>query len=129
MRRAVEEAYRELTGDDPTFVFSGWGAQLDEGERAVVEDREPEYLRTMWLEAQLNALRIRLREGDPLPPWSWPQWISMVVIKLGHAAMFLGDDDVTGGSQDLAMKSLLAVAAAALDAIEALETAQGSTQA
>lgn len=41
MRRAVEEAYYELTGEWPKFIFSGWGAELDEYERAVVEDRPP----------------------------------------------------------------------------------------
>lgn len=41
MREAVERAYREITGEDPKFIFSGWGAELDEGERAVVENRLP----------------------------------------------------------------------------------------
>jgi hypothetical protein len=41
MREAVEEAYRRVTGRDPDFVFSGWGAELTEAERAVVEDRLP----------------------------------------------------------------------------------------
>jgi len=41
MREAVRRAYRNLTGREPCFIFSGWGAELDECERAVVEDREP----------------------------------------------------------------------------------------
>ena len=41
MRQAVEKAYEELTGEKPVFNFSGWGAELDEAERAVVEDRLP----------------------------------------------------------------------------------------
>lgn len=41
MRAAVERAYRELTGEEATFVFSGWGAELTEPERAVLEDRIP----------------------------------------------------------------------------------------
>lgn len=41
MRDAVEAAYRHLTGEHNTFCFSGWGAELDESERAVVENREP----------------------------------------------------------------------------------------
>lgn len=41
MREAVERAYFELTGEDPVFLFSGWGAELTESERAVVEDRLP----------------------------------------------------------------------------------------
>lgn len=39
MRLAVERAYRELTGKDADFNFSGWGGKLDEHERAVVERR------------------------------------------------------------------------------------------
>lgn len=41
MRQAVVRAYREITGTEPEFIFSGWGAELTEPERAVVEDREP----------------------------------------------------------------------------------------
>lgn len=41
MRKAVAAAYHELTGEEPLFIFSGWGSELDERERAVVEDREP----------------------------------------------------------------------------------------
>lgn len=42
MRTAVEAAYAEVTGHAPLFIFSGWGAELEEHERAVVEDREPD---------------------------------------------------------------------------------------
>jgi hypothetical protein len=41
MRKAVEKAYKELTGEYAAFCFSGWGAQLDEIERAAYENREP----------------------------------------------------------------------------------------
>jgi hypothetical protein len=41
MRQAVAQAYREIAGRDPDFIFSGWGARLKEAERAVVENREP----------------------------------------------------------------------------------------
>lgn len=41
MRQAVEKAYEELTGEKAVFNFSGWGAELSEPERAVVEDRLP----------------------------------------------------------------------------------------
>lgn len=41
MRQAVAKAYRLVTGHDPIFIFSGWGSELTDGERAVVEDREP----------------------------------------------------------------------------------------
>lgn len=42
MREAVAEAYERMTGEAPTFIFSGWGAALTEPERAVVENRLPE---------------------------------------------------------------------------------------
>ena len=41
MRRAIERAYEEITGESPEFIFSGWGGELDEYELAVVEDRTP----------------------------------------------------------------------------------------
>jgi hypothetical protein len=41
MRAAVAKAYHEITGEEPDFIFSGWGGQLTEPERAVVENREP----------------------------------------------------------------------------------------
>jgi hypothetical protein len=37
MREAVRKAYVELTGQEPKFIFSGWGAELTEVEREVVE--------------------------------------------------------------------------------------------
>lgn len=42
MREAAAEAYLKVTGRVPRFIFSGWGAELEEHERAVVEDREPD---------------------------------------------------------------------------------------
>lgn len=39
MREAVTTAYRELTGKDPIFIFSGWGAELTPAERAVVNEK------------------------------------------------------------------------------------------
>jgi hypothetical protein len=36
MREAVRKAYVELTGVEPVFIFSGWGATLTEAERNVV---------------------------------------------------------------------------------------------
>lgn len=41
MRAAVARAYVELTGEEPDFTFSGWGGELTEPERAVVENRLP----------------------------------------------------------------------------------------
>lgn len=85
MRAAVESAYRELTGFDAAFNFSGWGAELDESERAVVENREPseEYHRS-WLIQQaapdlyealseiVAAEREAIREWEATggPPWN-----------------------------------------------------------
>lgn len=42
MRDAVAEAFRGLTGGYPEFCFSGWGGDLTEAERLIVEDRVPE---------------------------------------------------------------------------------------
>ena len=40
MRRSAREAYQAITGHEPDFIFSGWGGELTEGERAAVENRE-----------------------------------------------------------------------------------------
>lgn len=42
MRQAIAKAYREITGKEPEFIFSGWGGELEEQERAVVENRLPD---------------------------------------------------------------------------------------
>jgi hypothetical protein len=42
MRRAVENAYHELTGEWPRFIFSGWGAELDPIQREIVESTGPD---------------------------------------------------------------------------------------
>lgn len=47
MRDAVAEAFQRLTGRSPEFIFSGWGQQLTESERAVVENRLPDYDKVM----------------------------------------------------------------------------------
>lgn len=39
MRTAIAEAYKRITGEDCLFLFSGWGAELDEYERAVVNNK------------------------------------------------------------------------------------------
>jgi len=41
MRRAINAAFYDLTGQYAQFIFSGWGSYLTEGELAVVQDREP----------------------------------------------------------------------------------------
>jgi hypothetical protein len=35
MRQAIQEAYYKITGVWPEFTFSGWSAELTEGERKV----------------------------------------------------------------------------------------------
>ena len=40
MRNAVRDEYVKMTGVEPAFLFSGWGASLDEWEKTVVEGRE-----------------------------------------------------------------------------------------
>lgn len=40
MREALTRTFREVTGAEVTFIFSGWGAQLTEHEQAVVDCRE-----------------------------------------------------------------------------------------
>jgi hypothetical protein len=37
MRAAIERTYYLLTGEYPQFIFSGWGGELTEGERRVVD--------------------------------------------------------------------------------------------
>lgn len=39
MRMAVREAYRKITGREPDFLFSGWGAELTGDEREAVNRR------------------------------------------------------------------------------------------
>ncbi len=46
MRDAVERAYRDITGQEAEFCFSGWGAALSPNQRDVVENR----VRETWQE-------------------------------------------------------------------------------
>lgn len=127
MRVAVEEAYEMLTGERCTFTFSGWGAELDESQRAVVEDREPDYFKTGDLETRLHDLREEFRAGEELPDWTPEQWATLPLIKLGEAAYYMhrnveGGNRFTEHDRGLAVGNLLTVAAACLDAVEALES-------
>lgn len=38
MREAVARAFREITGREAEFCFSGWAGELTEAELAVVEE-------------------------------------------------------------------------------------------
>ncbi len=40
MREAIKRAYKELTGEEPEFVFSGWGGSLTQTEREVIDERK-----------------------------------------------------------------------------------------
>jgi len=40
MRKAVEKAYFELTGEQPKFNFTGWNAVLDKYEQQVVDEKK-----------------------------------------------------------------------------------------
>jgi hypothetical protein len=52
MREAVARTYKRITGCTPVFIFSGWGGELNEEERAVVDDREPVYEKTEYARRQ-----------------------------------------------------------------------------
>jgi hypothetical protein len=39
MRDAVRKAYLDLTGEEPHFIFSGWGSKLTPYEREVVSEK------------------------------------------------------------------------------------------
>lgn len=54
MRVAVQACFEKLTGYEAEFTFSGWGAELTEGERAVVENREPRYDRKKSFEESIR---------------------------------------------------------------------------
>jgi hypothetical protein len=84
MRRAVEEAYEALTGHESEFNFSGWNAQLTEGERAVIENRWPRYqpveadkyvlVDALWQAREALRLTREYVGEDRLPAiegWSW----------------------------------------------------------
>lgn len=74
MRKAVQDVFAQLTGRGATFCFSGWGGQLTEPERAVVENRlpSPEFAADCRLRDAapelLEALKHALRWHDQLSP-------------------------------------------------------------
>ena len=37
MRQAIVQAFKEITGQDAEFIFSGWGNSLSDVERAIVQ--------------------------------------------------------------------------------------------
>ncbi len=46
MRDGVRDAFLDLTGEYPDFIFSGWGRHPSEAQAAVIENREPVYKET-----------------------------------------------------------------------------------
>lgn len=63
MRRAVQTAFETLTGVEASFTFSGWGASLTEGERAVHENREPNW-DAMQQEGQHPLEGLHINQGS-----------------------------------------------------------------
>jgi hypothetical protein len=69
MRQAVRDAFIEIVGREPDYIFSGWDASLTNGERAVVDDTEltDEFLISsisddiIKLESELESSREALR--------------------------------------------------------------------
>lgn len=70
MRDAVERAFRELSGVNAQFCFSGWGQELTEPELAVVENRLPneEHLARHRQPDDASAWLIERRAAPP--QWS-----------------------------------------------------------
>lgn len=63
MRNAVASAYYELTHKKPEFIFSGWGAELTEPERAVVENRLPDPDKCAGQLPSLSSIREAVARG------------------------------------------------------------------
>lgn len=61
LREAVEAAYKELTGEDNRFCFSGWGAKLDSFERDIVEGKVTGSF----------AFLIEVKQGEISKLWRW----------------------------------------------------------
>ena len=77
MREAVGRAYKEITGEERAFIFSGWGAELTEPERAAVENREP----SKEYEAQWRKDNAVSASSDWLRDWVRRSLISTTVEK------------------------------------------------
>lgn len=79
MRRAVEHAYIEITGEAPHFIFSGWGAELDKAEREV-QTQAPDFSKPIfsgtsvaWIKHEDNSnlplgFIVEVSEGVDLGP-------------------------------------------------------------
>lgn len=47
MRKAIEKAFKDITGHESDFCLSGWGEILDEKELSVIEDRYPKHSKSL----------------------------------------------------------------------------------
>ena len=76
MRDAVADAYRQITGQDPAFIFSGWGGELEECERAVVENRLP-ILATRTDAtpvAEPRTIYVQWADNGNIRKWAWSEF-------------------------------------------------------
>ena len=93
MRRAVRQAFVDITGTNPEFCFSGWGGKLSEPELAVVENRVPSaaYEADWYLRNAARDMLATLREIAGLPdkpPYS-PR--ELRILKTARAAIALAE--------------------------------------
>lgn len=73
MREVVEAGYLALTGRRPAFIFSGWGASLEERERAVVENRLPA--------GQPYTVQVAPEIAARLEEWSEPVQVRVIPVE------------------------------------------------
>lgn len=91
MREAVSREYERLTGVKADFIFSGWGAELEERERAVVENREPVGLSRESALAALNALRSNI-VATQSASWSNTMYPLVAILNAAGIEMFDSTD-------------------------------------
>ncbi len=89
MREAVRDAFILVTGAPADFLFSGWGGELTESEKAVVENRLPNgknpSCRRLWprsIEPTIvnwkTVVQVRLRKRE-----FWRRsrrWVSIAIV-------------------------------------------------
>ena len=133
MRDAVARAYAAVTGEEPLFIFSGWGGELDESERAVVENREPseEYRKQRHIrDAAPDAMTEAREKAKFTPgPWGYDPCVSMhdrpdlpcIVDRDRHVVAQCWDD----GHSEAECEANARLIAAAPDLYEALKAAEG----
>lgn len=88
MREAVGLAYRVLTGVDPTFIFSGWAGELDEGERAVVENRRPDVVKDV--PRAMDAVTMALRMDEDYRR----SWVANIVMAIHDTKRKDGETEI-----------------------------------